>query len=81
MLNWMIWTKNDFKVSHRKQVKATSNMNLVTSLMNFECQPCGTFEGLSYHQVDKAIDTSIFVATVGLGDIIKNLVPSTSWAW
>ena len=22
MLNWMLWTKNDFKVSHRKQVNA-----------------------------------------------------------
>ena len=26
MLNWMLWTKNDFKVSHRKQVNAHSNM-------------------------------------------------------
>ena len=35
MLNWILWTKNDFKVSHRKQVNDPSNMNLVTSLMNF----------------------------------------------
>ena len=50
MLNWMLWIKNDLKVSHRKQVKAPSNMKLVKSLMNFECQPCGIYEGLSYHQ-------------------------------
>ena len=45
MLNWILWTKNDFKVSHRKQVNAPSNMKLVTSLKCFECQPCGIFEG------------------------------------
>ena len=38
MLNWMLWTKNNFKVSHRKQVNAPSIMKLVTSLMNFGCQ-------------------------------------------
>ena len=74
MLNWMLWTKNDLKVSHRKHVNAISNMNLVTSLMNFECQPCGIFEGLSYHQEDEVIDPIIFAATVGLGDRIKKLV-------
>ena len=42
--------------------------------MDFECQPCGIFEELSYHQDDEAIDTTIFSATVGLGDIIKKLV-------
>ena len=47
MLNWMTWTNNDFKVYHRKQVNDPSNMKLVTSLMNFEYQPCGIFEGLS----------------------------------
>ena len=35
MLNWMVWTNNGFKVSHRKQVNATSNIKLVTSLINF----------------------------------------------
>ena len=35
MLNWILWTKNDFKVSHRKQVNYPSNMKLVTSLKNF----------------------------------------------
>ena len=76
MLNWMLWTKNDFKVSHRKQVNAPSNMKLVISLMNFEYQPCGIFEGLSYHQEDEFIDPIIFAATVGLGDRIKKLVSS-----
>ena len=47
MLNCMIWTKNYLKVSHRKQVNSPSNMKLLISLMNFECQPCGIFEDLS----------------------------------
>ena len=76
MLNWMPWTKNDFKISRRKQVNASPNMKLVTSLMNFECQPCGIFEGLSYHQEDEAIDPIIFAATVGMGNRIKNLISS-----
>ena len=49
-------------------------MNLLTSLMNFECQQCGIFEGFSYHQEYEAIDLTIFAATVGLGDRIKKLV-------
>ena len=76
MLNCMLWTKNDFKVSQRKQDNAPSNMNLVTSLMNFECQPCGVFEGLSHHHEDEVVDTTIFADTVGLGDRIKKLVSS-----
>ena len=36
MLNWMLWTKNNFKVSHRKQVKATS------MLLQVELLPRGT---------------------------------------
>ena len=74
MLNWMLWTNNDFKLSHRKQVNAPSNMKLVTSLMNFECQPCGIFEGLSYHQEYEVIDPIIFAATAGLGNKINKLV-------
>ena len=46
-------------------------MKLVKSLMNFEFQPCGIFEGLSYHQKDVVIDPIIFAATVGLVDRIK----------
>ena len=76
MLNWKLWTKNDFKVSYRKQINSHSNTELVTSLMNFECQPCGIFEGLSYHQEDEVIDPTIFAATVGLGDRIKKSVSS-----
>ena len=76
MLNWIIWTKIDLKVSHRKHINSISNMKLVTSLMNFECQPCGIFEGLSYHQEVEVIDPNIFAVTVGLGDRIKNLVSS-----
>ena len=51
-------------------------MKLLKSLMNFECQPCGIFEGLSYKQEDEINDHIIFSATVGLGDRIKKLVSS-----
>ena len=76
MLNWMLWTKNELKVPHMKQVNAYPNMKLVTSFMNFECQPCGIFEGLSYHQEDEFIDPIIFAATVGLGNRINKLISS-----
>ena len=76
MLNWMLYTKNDLKIFHREQVNASTNMKLVTSLMNFECQPYGIFLGSSYHQEDEAIDPIIFAATVGLGDRIKKLISS-----
>ena len=51
-------------------------MKLVTSFMNFECQPCGIFECLSYHQEDEVINPIIFAATVGLGNRIKKLISS-----
>ena len=51
-------------------------MKFVKSLINYECQPCGVFEGLSYHQEDAAIDPIIFAATVGLGNRIKKLISS-----
>ena len=76
MLNWMLWTKNDLNVPHMKQVNDSPNMKLVTPFMNFECQPSGIFEGLSYHQEDEAIDPIAFAATVGLGDRIKKLISS-----
>ena len=76
MLNWILWTKNNLKIFHRKQVNSSPNMNLVKSLINFECQPCGIFEGFSYHQEDEVIDPIIFAATVGSGNRIKKLVSS-----
>ena len=76
ILNWMLWNKNDLKIFHRKQVNASPNMKLVTSLMNLECQPCGIFECLSFHQADKDIEPIIFVATVGLVNRIKKLISS-----
>ena len=76
MLNWMIWTKNDLQIFHRKHVNVFPNMKLVTSLINVECQPCGIFEGLSYHHEDEFIDPIIFAATAGLGNRIKKLVSS-----
>ena len=72
----MLWTKNDLKIFHRKQVNAPPNMKLMTSLINFECQPCGIFEALSYHQEDEFMDHIIFAANVGLGNRIKKLISS-----
>ena len=74
MLNWILWTKNDLKIFHRNQVNAPPNIKLVKSFINFGCQPCGIFEGLSYHQEDEGIDPIIFAATVGLGNRLKKLV-------
>ena len=75
-MNWMLWINNDLNVSQRKQVNAPSNIKLMTSLMNFECQSCGIFEGLSCHQKDEVVDPTIFAANVGLGYRIKKLVSS-----
>ena len=76
MLNWMRWTKNDLNIVHRKQVNVSPEMKLVTSLMDFECQSCGIFEGLSYHQEDEVVNPIIFASTVGLVDRINKLVSS-----
>ena len=72
----MLWTKNELHIFHRKHVNVPPYMKLVTSLINFECQPCGIFEGLSYHNKDEVIDPVIFAATAGLGNRIKKLVSS-----
>ena len=72
----MIWFNNDLKLSHRKQVNTTPNINLATYLMNFECKPCGIFKCFKYHQEDESIDTTTLSTTTGLGYRIKNLVSS-----
>ena len=72
----MLWTNNDFNLSHRNLVSSPSNMKLVTSLMNFEYHPCGIFEGLSYHKEDEVIDPTIVEDNVGLGDRINKLLSS-----
>ena len=74
ILNWMLWTKNDLKIFYRKHVNVYPNMKLVTSLINFECQQSGIFEGLSYHQEYEAIETIIFADTVGLVNRINKLI-------
>ena len=76
MLNWMLWTENDLQIFHRKHVNVSPNRKLVTSLINFECQPCGIFEGFSCHQEDEVVDPLIFAANVGLGNRIKKLISS-----
>ena len=47
IINWMLFSKHDLRLSHRKQANAPSNMKLVTSLMDFKCQPYGIFDGFS----------------------------------
>ena len=76
MISWMLLPKNDLNVSHRNQFNTPSNMKLVTSLMNFECHPCGIFEGISQHKEDEAIYPTAFASSVGLGYIIKKVVSS-----
>ena len=51
-------------------------MKLMTSLMNFECQSCKIFEGLSYHKEDEAIDPTIVADTLGLRYRMNKLVSS-----
>ena len=72
MMNLMLCTKNDLKMFHRNQVNASPNMKFVISLINFECQTFGIYEGLSYHHEDEVIDPNIFAATAGLGNRIKS---------
>ena len=55
-MSWIIWSKNDLKVSQRKQVNDPSNAKLVTPLMNFKFQSCGIFEG--FHTTKK-VKTSL----------------------
>ena len=74
MLIWILWSKNDLKVSHRKQLNTPLNMNFVTSLIDFEYHICGIFEGISYHQEDESIALTIFAASVELIDTIKKLL-------
>ena len=50
MLIWILGSKNNLKVYHRKKFNYPPNIKLATSLMNFECQPYRIFEGLSYYK-------------------------------
>ena len=70
MLSWIISSNNYLKVSHRKTVYVTSDIKLVTYLINFECRPCGIFEGFSCYQEDEAIAPTNITDTVGLEDKI-----------
>ena len=76
MLKWMLWTKNYIRIFQRNQVNVFPDIRLVTSLINFECQPCGIFEGLSYHQEYEVFDPINLAANVGLGNRIKKLISS-----
>ena len=44
--------------------------------MDFECYPCGIFEGFSQHQEDEAIGPTNFEYYLGLGDRINKLASS-----
>ena len=61
-------------ISHRKQCYAPSYMILATSLVDFEYQTCGIFEGLESPQDVESSDTTTFVACSGLGGTINKLV-------
>ena len=45
MMNWMLCTKNDLKLSHINQVNTLPNMKLATSLIFSLCHTCRIFEG------------------------------------
>ena len=74
-MSWMILSKNNLRVSHRKQINDPSDVRLATSLMNFEFQPCGIFEGLSHHH-DEVVTPNTFADSAELGDMIKKSVSS-----
>ena len=76
MVSWMLLSKNDLKLSHRKKFNTPSDVRLATSLIIFECQPSGAFEGLSHHQEDESIATTTFAASFGLVYRINKVVSS-----
>ena len=76
MMSWMLMSRNDLKVSHRKKLNHPSNMKLETSLMNFSCHTYGIFEGLSHHREDEVVSSTIFEYYLGLGNIINKSVSS-----
>ena len=48
-MSCMLLSNNDLNVSHRNQFNSPSHLRLTKPLMNFECQTCGIFEGISHH--------------------------------
>ena len=48
MMMWMLIPKKDLSVSHRKNSYDISDLRLAEFLMDFECHPCGIFEGFEY---------------------------------
>ena len=72
----MLLSKNCLTFYHRKKLNFPTRVKLATYLMNFECQPCGIFEGLLHHQKDEAISPTNFADPVGLVDRINKLVSS-----
>ena len=75
-MSWMLFSRNELKVFHRKKGNDPSNMRLTASLINIECHTYGIFEVISHHQEDEYIAPSTFVTSVGLIKIIKKLVSS-----
>ena len=49
-MTWMLMPNKYIGVYHRKQLSTPSYSLLATSLMDFECHPCGIFEGLEQSQ-------------------------------
>ena len=73
---WILMSNKDLSISHRKKCYGPSYMRLMTSLMYFECHPCGIFESLAHPQVVEIIAPATFASCAGLGYRIKKLVSS-----
>ena len=54
-------------------------MKLATALINFECQPCGIFEGLSWHQEDEAIDPTMSPNPTVAANIVGAMASPYLW--
>ena len=76
MMIWVLLSKKDLSVSHRKQCYDSSYLRLATSLMDFQCHKCDIFEGIEDPQEVGAIVPSIFTLSAGLGAKLKKLVSS-----
>ena len=76
MMIWMLLSSKDISTSHRNTVNYPSDVRFVTSLMKFQCRPCGIFEGLEISQYVEVIAPTTFAKSASLGDIIKKVVLS-----
>ena len=57
---WILMSKKDISVYHRKQCYASLDMRSEILLMYFECHNCGTFEDLELPKYIESNDFTIF---------------------